>query len=140
MIFDRIKNIARAYWTDATTDDTAWAERILDSDDEELRRIIDELNSGSAGSTQERNRQRTQQAHRASTPNVPADVMKACAILGIAHDDSVDAVKKAYRAAIYKVHPDRVATGTAAEQQTAARKTQELNAAYQVMKIYRRFN
>jgi len=137
MIFDRIKNIARAYWTDATTDDTAWAERILESDDDELRKIIDELNAGSA---QERSQQRTHQTHRASTSNVPADVMKACTILGIAHDVSVDAIKKAYRTAIYKVHPDRVATGTAAEQQAAARKAQELNAAYQVMKIYRRFN
>ncbi len=53
---------------------------------------------------------------------------------------SADTIKKAYRTAIYKVHPDRVATGTAAEQQAAARKAQELNAAYQVMKIYRRFN
>ncbi|MBK6290956.1 MAG: hypothetical protein IPF59_04250 [Ignavibacteria bacterium] len=44
-IFDRIKRIAKSYGNDADHS-TTWAESILSSDDDELRRIIEELSSG----------------------------------------------------------------------------------------------
>ena len=42
-IFDRIGRIARAYWNDATPSSSDWAERLVADEDDELRRIIEEL-------------------------------------------------------------------------------------------------
>lgn len=117
-IFDRISRLARAYVNDSRTPDQAWAEQMLGSDDDELRRIIDELHA------------------QPQTPNVPDDVRRAFTILGIAVTHDQQAIKDAYRAAIAQWHPDRYVNASPADHQRAQERSREINAAYLLLKAY----
>ena len=116
-IFDRIGRIARAYWNDATPSSSDWAERLV-ADDDELRRIIEELQA------------------EPPAPEVPADVAEALRVLEIASGHDHDAVKTAYRSLISQWHPDRHVNGSADEQQRARQRAQEINAAYLLVLAY----
>lgn len=117
-IFDRINRIARAHWTGLTDSDTAWAEQVLASEDDELRRIIDELRAVPP------------------TPSVPPDVDRAFRILDLPATASAAEVRTAYRRLIAQWHPDRFAGATAEEQRLAHERARELNAAYLLLKAY----
>ncbi len=117
-IFDRINRIARAHWSSLTDSDTAWAERVLSSDDDELRRIIDELQS------------------EPPSPSVPPDVAQALRVLGLPTTATAEEVRSAYRRLIAQWHPDRFVGATAEEQHRAQERARELNAAYLLLKAY----
>ena len=116
-IFDRISRLARTYWTDATSD-TSWAEQMLASDDDELRRIIEELNA------------------KPPSPSVPPDVQRALQNLSLPPTATSAEVKAAYRRMIAHWHPDRFASATADEQRLAHERAREINAAYLLLKAY----
>ncbi|MDD3125064.1 MAG: J domain-containing protein [Candidatus Kapabacteria bacterium] len=121
-IFRRIKNIAKSYIND--TD----AERIINSDDDELRKIIDNLNA-----------EPTKHAKQKSTPQpkpeeqLPPEVIDAYRALGLNFSAGADEIKSAYKAKIKLVHPD--AAGNVAGDDRAVR----LNQAYNTLKKYRNF-
>lgn len=117
-IFDRISRLARAYVNDASSPDQAWAEQMLGSDDDELRRLIDELNT------------------EPRTSDVPDDVRRAFSILGIAPTRDLDVIKRTYRTAITQWHPDRFVNASPADQQRALERSREINAAYLLLKAY----
>lgn len=54
-------------------------------------------------------------------------------MLGVAKTASADEIKKAYRAAAMKWHPDRWVDGTDAEKKTAEEKFKEASEAYSVL-------
>ena len=54
-------------------------------------------------------------------------------VLGVAKTASADEIKKAYRAAAMKWHPDRWVDGTEAEKKTAEEKFKEASEAYSVL-------
>ena len=120
-IIDRISKLAQAYWTDATNKDLDWAEHVLDSEDDELRRAIEEL-SKSKGT------------------GVPKEIADALRILGLTIDALPPSVKPAYRKAISQWHPDRFVNASHLEQQSAQKKAQEINAAYVLLKAYFRIS
>lgn len=112
-LFDRITRLAKAHWTDSSTNNTEWAEHLIDTYDDELRRAIDEA-AASAGD----------------------DVALAHRILGIPHESTAAAVKSAYRSAMRQWHPDRFVNATQQEQNVTRQKAQEINAAYIILKTY----
>ncbi|MBI2795058.1 MAG: J domain-containing protein [Ignavibacteria bacterium] len=112
-LFDRISRLARVYWTDATSSDVEWAERLIDSQDDELRRAIDE-----------------------AALSVNDDVVHAHNILRIPLGSTAAAVKEAYRSAMRQWHPDRFVNGTLTEQNMSRQKAQEINTAYLILKTY----
>ncbi len=67
-------------------------------------------------------------------------VYRAYKVFGLDPSVSVDDIKKAYRSAMRRVHPDRVANASAEEQDIAKRKAQELNAAYDLLAKIRGFS
>lgn len=129
-IFDRITNILKSRLAD-TAPSTDWAERMLASDDEELRRIIDELSADGQGAP----------PPRSSPPpsSVPPDVVKAHTVLNVPVGATADEMKKAYRAAIARWHPDRFTNTSADEHARAQTRAREINAAYIVLKNHYRF-
>ncbi|MCX8051402.1 MAG: DnaJ domain-containing protein [Chlorobi bacterium] len=120
-IFERIARILRAEFNDRTSR----ASEPLDADDDELRRIIEELDSP-----------RPQQS---PPPRTMGIVEWAYRTLGVTPSASNDEIKAAYRRAIGKVHPDRFARAPEHEQRQAARRAQEINRAYAILKAVRKF-
>ncbi|MBL7998844.1 MAG: DnaJ domain-containing protein, partial [Candidatus Kapabacteria bacterium] len=128
---------------------------ILDAGDDELRRIIDELNTprpanGSAtdgdqqsestsGRQKQREYQRTPPPHDRSAPRYDRTVQNAYTALGLKPSATIDDIKSAYRKLMLTYHPDRVAHQTPAQQEQAKRKAQEINIAYEILQKVRKF-
>lgn len=130
-IWNRITRIARATFNDVAPPTVA-AERIIRSDDDELRRIIEELSNSKAEARQE------QETPPPKRPN-GMTIATATIVLGVPPDAAPATITAAYRKKILQIHPDRV-IGQSPEIQDAARlKTVELNAAYQFLKEQKGF-
>jgi len=131
-IIDRIINLARAYVSDldARSD---WAESMLDSDDDELRKIIEELASGSppTGDTSP-----GRGSARERPPVIPPEVAEAYTVFGLTSTATSDDVKATYRKLMIQWHPDRFVNGTPAEQDAAQHRTRQINAAYIILRSY----
>jgi len=141
-LFNRLKTFIKVAAADASGD-LDRAQRIIDAEDDELSRIIEELRRGgpsSNTSSQQSSHQSSGSAswqHRAGQRQaVPADVMTAARVLGVPYDSPADVVKRAYRKRITAVHPDRMAGRTAEEQRRAEEEAKAVNAAYDTMQRY----
>ncbi len=125
-IFRRIAQILRA---ELAFRSTGRSNDNLDrSDDEELRTIIEELQSES--------RARGQQAQ---PPRTRGPVEWAYRTLGVEPTASNEQIKAAYRRAIAQVHPDRFAHAPQQQQRAAAERALEINRAYAILKAVRNF-
>ena len=131
-IFNRIKRITRSLGADERTP-SAWDESLLSSDDDELRRIIDELSGDESTNSQP---PPPPQQHG----NVPVEVLKAHTILNVAVGSTTDLMKKAYRTAIAKWHPDRFTQASASDHEVAQQRAREINAAFITLKNHYRFS
>lgn len=98
------------------------------SDDEELRKIIEELRTES---------RTTGQQSRA--PRTTGLVEWAYRTLGLDPSASNEQIKAAYRRAIVQVHPDRLAHAPQQQQCDAAERAREINRAYAILKAVRNF-
>ncbi|MCC6845096.1 MAG: J domain-containing protein [Bacteroidetes bacterium] len=125
--------MARATFNEVTALESS--ERIIRSDDDELRRIIEELTEPKAGRRDEK-----KPPADAKRDNKNDELLrKAAAVLGIATDASPESITAAYRRKIMQVHPDRV-TGQSKEfQESARQKTIELNDAYKLFRDVKGF-
>jgi DnaJ-domain-containing protein 1 len=129
-IFDRITNILRSRLAD-DRQPSAWADHMLSADDDELRRIIDELSSDGTPPPPPRS--------EPPPRTVPPDVERAHTTLGVAVGADVATIKKAYRSAIARWHPDRFANAPADEHARAQARAREINTAYITLKNHYRF-
>jgi len=116
-IFNRIKNIANSYVNDQNTDFT----HILQEDDEELKRIIDNLDSESKTHTN------TNYKNFSSNKN-------HYELLGVSISSSKEEVYVAYKNLLKQYHPDKVANMGVEIQEIAQLKTKEINFAFQKIK------
>ncbi len=156
-IWNRLSRLAKTYLND--TSDTSAAERILRSDDDELKRIIEELdnpksnehtaseqrqshekqnaqqqnayqqNAYQNAQQQKQSQQNSQQRQRTSPGAMT--LIKAATVLGIRTDASVSEIKTAYKKKVMKFHPDRVANAPLDEQAQSKQIIVEVNQAYQ---------
>lgn len=140
-IFDRIKRIVRANLGDADYS----ADEVFHDSDAELRRVIEELRRPSqqqrtrASSRPGASQARGQSSSRQSTAGTAKDLAlkNAYAVLGCTPSYTNDAIKSAYRKLMRDHHPDTVARASAAEQERAKRKAQEINTAYDIISKHR---
>lgn len=144
-IFNRIKDIAKAYSND-TLDDIE-ARRITSDKDEELKKIIDDLKNDNSYKNDQSNNKFNQNSSnfnqsnntndKNSEPNSSGeklDMAKACSILGIPMNAKNDEIKSAYKTKIMEYHPDKVAAMGDEIKTLALQKTKEINEAYNLLK------
>ncbi len=129
-LFDRLRDFARSQMR-ASDAELRWAERTIGNDDEELRRIIDELHREyTEGGHSQRSNQSRQSTQQQATSKLPKEIVQAHMVLNVPVGSAVDDIKKAYRRLIATWHPDRFASATAKEQQQAHARAHEINSAY----------
>lgn len=73
--------------------------------------------------------------NRSGFSSLPEDVRAAFDVLGVSYDSSPDEVKRAYRAAMMRCHPDRFANDESALRR-ATEEAKRLNQAYSVIRDF----
>lgn len=151
-IFERLKRLIKVNVNEVF--DSRSVEDILNAGDEELKRIIEELNAprqkNNTGSGQQQNRdeqKKSQQGQSRRHQSAPPPrqsahqqaVLNAYRVLGLKPTASVDEIKSAYRRFMMAYHPDRVMNQSAQKQQEAQRRAQEVNVAYEILQKVRGF-
>lgn len=133
-ILNRIFKIAKSYINSES--DLSSANRVIGNEDEELKRIIDELNQDKQKYTS--NQKSQSQGKQWKDTDLSID--KAFEVLGLKKDATIDEIKSAYKQKIKDYHPDRVATLGEELRNLAAKKTIEINKAYELIKKHKGFN
>lgn len=129
-IFDRIKNIARSYINDFDFVDKPDDLKSQNaSEDDELKRIIDELSSDNKSKD-------TSNENEVSQENTAFDHYKE---LGLTSSATIDEIKTAYREKINEYHPDKVQNMGKEIKELAQDKTIRINQAYSKIKEEREF-
>lgn len=128
-LFNRLRDFARTQMrTDTRVQD---AERTISSDDDELRRIIEELHADyTEGRHHDASANASSDSRTFEASSLPSDVLKAHTMLNVSVGSSIDDIKKSYRRSIATWHPDRFVAATAEEQQRAHNRARDINAAY----------
>ena len=122
-IFNRMFRIAKSYRNDRNLTNEA-----LLSDDEELKRIIEELNEKQNRHTQtDKNKNKVIQ-------NRKIDIEEAYGILKIDKNAGIDEIKSGYKKRIKEYHPDRLENFGDEIKELASNKTREINLAYSMIK------
>lgn len=137
-IWNRISQLAKTYLQDSA--DTSSAERIINSETEELKRIIDELTTPKKQNVPPK--QQSKQQQQAPPPRKHNNSMtssKATEILGITKNATVQEIKSAYKKKVMLYHPDRVMNASEVEQKQAQSKIIEVNQAYQYLQLLKNF-
>ncbi len=129
-IFNRISRIAKAKFSDTKEDFSA---SFLDSksEEEELKRAIEELKKAEKEDFEKENKQSREESFDASKK---MDIFLASKILDVSTNASFDEVKLAYKQKIKEYHPDKVAALGKELQDLAARKTASINVAFNYFK------
>jgi DnaJ-domain-containing protein 1 len=122
-IFRRLNRIVSSYINDNRNSGSS----VLNNEDEELRRIIEELKY--TGKKQEKQKQSEPEDDRGA---MTAD--RAYRILGIDADSDAAAIKSAYKKRMTEYHPDRVENLGEEIRILAKQKSQQINEAYNFLK------
>ncbi len=132
-IWNRITRIAKASIQDEVR--YSKAEHTINSSDDELRRIIDELNNPSTNDKKESSQRKQTKRYYSSIQAMH----KAAATLGVLPDANPEAITIAYRRKILQTHPDKMIGKSAEIQEEARLQSIEINAAYQLLRELKGF-
>lgn len=121
-IFDRLRNYLKSEVNHNSTDL---------SDNDELKKIIDELNRPT-GYQEKWNNEETKEQN--SAHNNQMDFAKACSILEVPLDANLETIQSSYRRLIKEYHPDKVNNLGKEIRLLAEKKTVEINQAYEYIK------
>lgn len=99
--------------------------KVLNQDDEELKRIIDELNKTESKSKN--------QSAKKDADNTTIEIRNAFTTLGISPNSDANTIKTAYRTKMKEYHPDRFVNLDRELQEKTRIKAQEINVAYGIL-------
>lgn len=102
------------------------------SEEEELKRIIDELNK-------KKNEDNKQKETAGSGGGQKMNLDRACEILNIKSDATIDDIKASYKKKMKEYHPDRVSGLGEELQELAKKKSIDINEAYDFIRKVRNF-
>ncbi len=129
-IFNRLKDISSSYFNEEKFNEDKFIEsNFVFDEDEELKKIIDNLDSNS----QKNNKSFSDENFRSNVN------MNYYNILGVSFASSKEEVSLAYKTLIKQYHPDKVANLGKEFQELAILKTKEINFAYQKIKEERKW-
>ncbi|MEM5948829.1 J domain-containing protein [Spirochaetia bacterium 38H-sp] len=126
-IFERLSRILRAELNRFKSD-------FFETDDSDavFREAMEELDDFLAGRTYRTERQKNSTFHK---PSIDPEIQKAFDVLGLSYDSSFPMVKKAYREAMRRFHPDRI-QGDEEALKKATEEAKKINHAYSVLKDF----
>lgn len=114
----------------------------IESSDDELKRIIEDLNRQKAKDESSKNQTGSNNYNNNHSSGGAAsntmNLQRAYSILGLESGADEDTVKAAYIKKVKEYHPDKVATLGDELKELASKKTQEINEAYNFLKNYNR--
>lgn len=108
------------------------------SEDDELRRIIDELNSGN-NNNKSNEKNTDNHSSNSNSSNYSIEYLKAINLLGVKPDADENEIRSAYIKKIKEYHPDKVHNLGEEIRKVAEKKAKEINQAYEYIKNYRNF-
>ena len=133
-IFDRLSRIIKTGVNQRNVD---FSSVYIKSEEDELKKIIDDLNNKSEEKKESKNEN---SSNNQNYYNDRLNFADACKILQIDGNSTVEQIKTAYKDRIKEYHPDRVSGLGEEIQKVARQKTQQINEAYSIIKKYRNFN
>ena len=125
-IFNRISRIARSY----LNDDGSKLNLNFESEDDELKRLIDEISKEAKKEKQEKS--------NFTPPDEKVDLSNAYTILEVNSNSSLEQITASYKKKLKEYHPDRVSNLGKDIQELAHMKTVQINQAYKLIKENRR--
>lgn len=130
-IFDRISRIFRANYSN----NTSYGKSLFESEDDELKRIIDELNSDkSDGKETKSENSQNEYSHKNDT-----ELEKAFRILGLNINSDNQQIKNVYRNKMKEYHPDKFSKQSNEIREKAEKRSMEINEAYTKIRKARGF-
>ena len=121
-------------------ENTAGAESFLRSDDDELKRIIEELNNPKSGAANDKSGRDKAYSKYAEPPkSVPADELNSLKILGLTANATNAEIKAAYKKLMKLHHPDKTVGNGDKSKADAERKSADINGAYSLLRKRRGF-
>lgn len=134
-LFNRLRRFAASQLAADTSHATNSSYADMDlSDDDELRRIINELSGKTEHKT---NHQPPPQ--RPPQASIPRHVLAAHTVLNVRVGATVQEIKQAYRKAIATWHPDKFVRAETKLQQEAHTNARKINAAYMALEEFYKF-
>ncbi|MBK7986715.1 MAG: DnaJ family molecular chaperone [Candidatus Kapaibacterium sp.] len=127
-LWDRVKRFARSQ---SSITESSTFEELIDTEDDELRKAIDEAAHSTFGSRAAKN--------NTSKNRIQTEKDRAFAVLGLPITATNDEVRAKYRLLMKEFHPDAVAQQSSAIQDIARKRSQDINIAYQYIKKIRKF-
>jgi DnaJ-domain-containing protein 1 len=139
-IWDRINRLVRSYSLQESSSDFSHSSRsFVETDEQKLRRMIDELESGKR--TRHPHQSPQGQAIPRKSPQeleketrLRIETKRALEVLGLPVSALPEHIKNTYKKLMMQYHPDRVVLLSASEQALAKEKAARLNQAYQFLK------
>lgn len=123
-IFNRFKEYLKS--------EISFNETEIPNQDEELKKIIDDLNK--PPKEENNNYQSSHEQDPATSASTNMDLKRACTILEIPLDADLETIQNSYRKMIKEYHPDKVHNLGKEIRLLAEKKTIEINQAYEYIK------
>lgn len=131
-IFDRLKNISSSYIKESKFVDS----NIFDDEDEELKRIIDNLDKKKSNSNNNSTNNDGNYSKRETFTSTNKSIYDT---IGVKNNSSKEEIYAAYKNLLKQYHPDKVASLGKEIQEVAITKTKEINSAFQQIKKERQW-
>lgn len=133
-ILDRIFRIIKSN----TTHNSNY-NNIFEDEDDELKRIIDELNNDKNSSKERDWNNKSNFSENYKSNNIPNDIIKAYNTIGLSYDASIETIKTVYKKKMKEFHPDRVANLSEDIRKRAESRSKDINEAYDKIRKFKNF-
>ncbi len=134
-IFNRLVNYVKS---EVGSTNTRSTQSVIDEKDNDLKRIIDELNKSKKDFRSEQKKESSKGKAYNPEPQTMS-ISKAFEILGVQQNSSIDEIKSAFKKKVMEYHPDRVAALGDELKELAGKKTLQINEAYSLIRKTRTF-